>query len=83
MKQCAVDTEFLWLDNHTDAFNKLKTATCKDVTLQYFDSSLPIYIEGDASTKGITVVMLQPDSAKENTSKSDVANNLRPVFYAS
>ena len=82
LKQCAVNTKFLWLDNHTDAFNKLKTASCKDVTLKYFDSSLPIYIECDASKKGIGVVMLQPDSAIENTSKSDIPNNLRPVFYA-
>ena len=83
LKQCAVNTEFLWLDNHTDAFNKLKTAMCRDVTLKYYDSSLPIYIECDASKKGIGVVMLQPDSTIENTSKSDVPNNLRPLFYAS
>ena len=29
------------------------------------------------------MVTLQPDSAIENTSKSDVPNNLHPVFYAS
>ena len=29
------------------------------------------------------MVSLQPDSAIENTSKSDVPNNLHPVFYAS
>ena len=28
LKQSAVDTEFLWFDNHTEAFNKLKTAIC-------------------------------------------------------
>ena len=64
-------TEFVWLDHHTDAFHKLKTAICKDVTLKYFDSSLPIYIECDASKKGIGVVMLQLDSSINNTSKSD------------
>ena len=58
-------------------------AICKDVTLKYFDSAFPIYIECDASKNGISVVMLQPDSAIENTSKSDIPNNLRPVFYAS
>ena len=82
LKQSAVDTEFLWLDNHTDAFNKLKTAICKDITLRYFNS-LPIYIESDASKKGIGVVMLQPDSSIDKTSKSDIPNNLRLVFYAS
>ena len=55
----------------------------KDVTLKYFDSNLPIYIETDASKKGIGVVMLQPDNSVENTSRTDVPNNLRPVFYAS
>ena len=29
------------------------------------------------------MVMLQPDSTIEDTSKSDVPNNLHPVFYAS
>ena len=83
LKHSSVDAEFLWLDTHTETFIKLKTAICKDFTLKYFDSSLPIYIECDASKKGIGVVMLQPDSAIENTSKSDVPNNLHPVFYAS
>ena len=55
----------------------------KDVTLKYFDSNLPIYIETDASKKGIGVVMLQPDNSVENTSCAEVPNNLRPVFYAS
>ena len=83
LKHSSVDAEFLWLDTHTEAFNKLKTAICKDITLKYFDSSLPIYIECDANKKDIGVVMLQPDSAIENTSKSDVPNNLCPVFYSS
>ena len=57
LKQSSVDAEFLWLDTHTAAFNRLKTTICKDVTLKYFDSSLPIYIECDASKKGIGIVM--------------------------
>ena len=77
------ENDFIWQDHHTEAFNTLKNATCKDITLKYFDSGLPIYIEYDASKKGIGVVMLQPDSAIENTSKSDIPNNLRLVFYAS
>ena len=80
LKHSSVDAEFLWLDTHTEAFNKLKTAICKDVTLKYFDSSLPTYIECE---KGIGVVMLQPDSTIKNTSKSDVPHNFCPVFYVS
>ena len=60
----------------------IKNAIVKDVTLKYFDSNLPIYIESDASKKGIGVVMLQPDNSVENTSHTDILNNLRPVFYA-
>ena len=42
-----------------------------------------LYIYSDASKKGIGMVMLQPESTIENTSKSDVPNNLHPVYYAS
>ena len=55
----------------------------KDVMLKYFDSNLPIYIEIDALKKGIGVVMLQLDNSVENTSCTEVPNNIRPVFYAS
>ena len=75
--------EFIWLKVHDDAFKTLKSAIVKDVTLKYFDSSLPIYIETDASKKGIGVVMLQPDNSVENTSHTEVLNNLIPVFYTS
>ena len=75
--------EFIWLKVHDGAFKILKNAIAKDVMLKYFDSNLPIYIETDASKKGIGVVMLQPDNSVENTSHTEVPNNLRPVFYAS
>ena len=75
--------KFFWLKVHDKAFKTLKNAIVKDVKLKYFNSNLPIYIETDASKKGIGVVMLQPDNSVENTSCTDVPNNLRPVFYAS
>ena len=75
--------EFVWLKVHDDAFKTLKSAIVKDVTLKYFDSSLPIYIETYASQKGIGVVMLQPDNSVKNTSHTEVPNNLRSVFYTS
>ena len=74
--------EFVWLKVH-EAFKTLKNVIVKDVMLKYFDSNLPIYIETDASKKGIGVVLLQPDNSVENTSHTEVPNNLRPVFYAS
>ena len=75
--------EFVWLKVNDEAFKILKNAIVKDVTLKYFDSNLPIYIDNDASKKGIGVVMLQPDNSMENTSHTEVPNNLRPIFYAS
>ena len=38
------ENDFVWQDYHTEAFNTLKAAICKDVTLKYFDSSAPIYV---------------------------------------
>ena len=36
--------EFVWLKIHDKAFNTLKNAILKDVTLKYFDTGLPIYV---------------------------------------
>ena len=43
----------------------------------------PCNIETDASKKGIGIVLMQPDPSVQNTSKTNVPNNLRPVYYAS
>ena len=51
--------------------------------LKYLDVNVPIYIETDASKKDIGVVLMQPDPNGQNTSKSAVPNNLRPIYYAS
>ena len=77
------DSEFLWTQVHDKAFNNLKQAIYKDITLQFFDSDLPLYIEADASQKGIGAFMLQPDKKCKNTSTTEIPNNLRPVAYAS
>ena len=53
------------------------------MTLKYFDANLPIYVETDASKKGIGVVLMQPDPSVQNMSKTTVLNNLRPVYYTS
>ena len=55
------DSEFPWTQVHDKTFKNLKQAICKDIALQFFDSDLPLYIEADASQKGIGAVMLQPD----------------------
>ena len=77
------ENEFCWMSIHDEAFKKLKYATVKDMTLMYFDANLPIYIETDTSKKAIGVVLMQPSPNVQNTSKTTVPNNLRPVYYAS
>ena len=77
------DSEFLWTQVHDKALKNLKQVICKDITLQFFDSDLPLYIEADTSQKGIGAVMLQPDKKCKNTSTTGIPNNLRPVAYAS
>ena len=75
--------EFVWTHVHDAAFSQVKEAICKDITLRFFDADLPLYIEVDASKKGIGAVMLQPDKNTKNTSNDAIPNNLRPVSYAS
>ena len=77
------DSEFLWTQVHDKAFKNLKQAICKDITLQFFDSDLPLYIEADASQKGIGAAMVQPDKRCKNTSTTGIPSNLRPVAYTS
>ena len=75
--------EFVWTQVHDKAFENLKQAICKDITLQFFDSDLPLYIEADASQKCIGAIMLQPDKNHKNISNTEIPNNLRPVACAS
>ena len=75
--------EFVWTHVHDAAFSQVKEAICKDITLRFFDADLPLYIEVDASKKGIGAVMLQLDKNTKNTSNEIIPNNLRLVSYAS
>ena len=55
------DAEFIWTDTHTVAFNCLKEHVSNDIKLQFFDFSKPLFIEIDASKRGIGAAMLQSD----------------------
>ena len=79
------DMEFIWTPVHQQAFDQLKLHVSKDVKLQFYDASKPLYIEVDTSKKGIGAVMLQEDPIVKNDSKpgSDLPPNLRPISYAS
>ena len=77
------DTEFIWIPVHQQAFDQLKLHVSKDIKLQFYDASKPLYIEVDTSKKGIGAVMLQEDPIMKDVSKSDIPTNLRPISYAS
>ena len=77
------NSEFLRTQVHEKTFNNIKEAISKDVTLQFFDQEQQLYIEVDASKKGIGAIMLQPDKKCKNTSNPEIPNNLRSVAYAS
>ena len=72
------DSEF-----HDNTFKTLKQAICKGITIQFFDSDLPLYVEADANQKGIGAVILQPGKNCKNTSNTEIPNKLRPLAYAS
>ena len=73
--------QLVWTHVHDAAFMQVKEAICKDITLRFFDADLPLYIEVDASKKGIGAVMLQPDKNTKNTSNDTIPNNLRLIPY--
>ena len=77
------DSEFIWTDTHTIAFNHLKEHVSNDVKLQFFDCSKPLFIEVDASKHGIGAAMLQSDPIIKNSSTSEIPDNLCPISYAS
>ena len=77
------DSEFIWTDTHTIAFNCLKEHVSNDVKLQFFDCSKPLFIEVDASKHGIGAAMLQSDPIFKNSSTSEIPDNLHPISYAS
>ena len=51
--------------------------------LQFFDSSKPLFIEVDASKCGIGAAMLQSDHIVQNSSTTEIPDNLHPISYAS
>ena len=77
------DSEFIWTDTHTVAFNHIKEHVSNDVKLQFFDSSKPLFIKVNASKRGIGAVMLQCNPIIKNSSSTEIPNNLHPISYAS
>ena len=53
------NTDFIWLKNHNEAFERIKNEISNDCLLQFYDVSLPLLIECDASKKGLGCILLQ------------------------
>ena len=53
------DTDFIWNCTYDTAFEWIKEAVVSDTTLRYFDPSLPVTIQVDASQVGLGVALLQ------------------------
>ena len=52
------DTDFTWNPTYNAAFQHVKDAVISNTTLWYFDPSLPVTIQVDASQVGLGVVLL-------------------------
>ena len=53
------DTDFSWNRTYDIAFERVKEAVVSDTTLRYFDPSLPVTIQVDASQVGLGAALLQ------------------------
>ena len=53
------DTEFLWSEVHEAAFNSAKTVIASTTALRYYDVSLPVTLQVDASDSAIGGVLYQ------------------------
>ena len=64
------DTDFTWNCTYDTTFQHVKDAVISDTTLQYFDTSLPMTIQVDASQVGLGVALLQNNKPIVFTSKA-------------
>ena len=53
------DTDFIWNHTYDTIFEWIKEAVISDTTLRYFDPSLPVTIQVDASQVGLGAALLQ------------------------
>ena len=53
------DTDFIWNCIYDDTFQQVKEAVISDTTLRYFDPSLLVTIQVDASQVGLGAALLQ------------------------
>ena len=64
------DTDFIWNCTYDTTFQQLKEAVVSDTTLRYFDPSLPLTIQVDASQVGLSAALLQDGKPMAFASKT-------------
>ena len=62
-------SEFQWGPEHQSAVDKVKEAVTSTSSLQYFDSTKPVTIQVDASTRGLGATLFQDKGPIEYRSK--------------
>ena len=73
------DTDFSWNRTYDVAFKRVKEAVISDTTLRYFDPSLPVTIQVDASQVGLGAALLQNGKPIAFTSKALTETECRYV----
>jgi hypothetical protein len=85
------DVQWFWSSTHDDAFHKIKHLVASAPTLRYFDRSLPVVIQTDASSAGIGCCLLQADQpiafasralTDAETRYAQIEKELMAVLYA-
>ena len=74
-----IKLEFLWTDQHTEAFKRAKQLVSEAPCLRYFDVHAPVVLQVDASEYGLGAALLQPTD--NLTDSTDV--QWQPVAYSS
>ena len=73
------NAEFIWLPNHTKAFNAIKEELCGNTDiLLYYRPEKKLFLEVDASLLGLGCVLLQPKLNDEHE-----LDSLVPIAYGS
>ena len=67
------DVDFIWEAHHQNAFDSLKSEISESSLLNYYKPDQPVYLECDASLRGLGAALLQYDDNDQ----------LQPIAYAS
>ena len=74
-----IKQEFLWSEQHSNAFSKAKELVSKTPCLRYFDISSPVVLQVDASEYDLGAALLQP--VTDPNASSDI--QWQPVAFSS